>query len=448
LAGELDPRPVEARAQPAEPIAIEAIEAALSGHETQPLPASGRRFTKKRIALCLLAAFVLLMGAAYTQKDRYTDRVADLSRNVIGDENTAKVESWYFRIQDRTDKVKYRLLGGRTNPFNENVVVVQFVPRSPAPKILVNLYRASGDVAPSMFELLQLTKPPAMALPKTQQLRDSPEAGEGVWTTAGLPRSAPDDMLMAKTFIRPDKSRPYALVGVLLLDQRRIRLHVVGGTIDPGGDVGVKGPGTLADGDLKNLLAAWNGGFKGPHGGFGMVADGKTYRPLRNGLASVAVMKDGTIKMGEWGRTLSWDDNMVAVRQNAVLLVDNCEVSKRTTEGNDTWGYVQVNSSDFITWRSAIGLTKNGDLVVASGNALSAASLAQALWAAGACTAMQLDINTPYVLTSLFFPQPDGSLESERFMDSMPGGAGRFLKTQERDFMYVTLDESRYTTFR
>jgi hypothetical protein len=135
---------------------------------------------------------------------------------------------------------------------------------------------------------------------------------------------------------------------------------------------------------------------------------------------------------------------MEACRQNAVLLVDRGEVSKRTAEGNDTWGYVQVNSSEFITWRSAIGVTKDGNLLVAAGNSLSAETLAKALWAAGAEYAMQLDINSPYVLTSLFFPQPDGSVKPERFMEAMPDAPGRFLRTQERDFMYLVVDESRY----
>jgi hypothetical protein len=227
---------------------------------------------------------------------------------------------------------------------------------------------------------------------------------------------------------------------VLLLDKRRIRLHVTGGTEDPGGDRGVRGPGLIPDIQRKDLLAAWNGGFRGPHGGFGMYADGKQYRPLRNGLASVAVMQDGSIKVGEWARDLGWTEDTVAVRQNAVLLVDNCEVSKRTKEGNNTWGYVEVNSAEFITWRSAIGLTRNGDLLAAAGNSLSADSLARALWAAGACYAMQLDINSPYVLTSLYFPQPDGSLKPAKFMDSMVDGPGRF--SQAAATMYVTLDES------
>lgn len=132
------------------------------------------------------------------------------------------------------------------------------------------------------------------------------------------------------------------------------------------------------------------------------------------------------------------------MRQNAVLLVKNGEVSRRVAEGNNTWGYVEVNSAEFITWRSAIGLTKDGNLILAAGNSLSAETLAKALWAAGAYTAMQLDINSPYVLLSAFFPQPDGSLKAERFMDGMPDSPNRFLRTNDRDFLYVTLDESRY----
>ena len=91
-----------------------------------------------------------------------------------------------------------------------------------------------------------------------------------------------------------------------------------------------------------------------------------------------------------------------------------------------------------------MGLTKDGNLLFAAGNSLSAATLAQALWAAGAYTAMQLDINSPYVLLGTFFQQPDGSIRGERFMDNMPDSPTRFLHTQDRDFMWVTLDESRY----
>lgn len=193
-----------------------------------------------------------------------------------------------------------------------------------------------------------------------------------------------------------------------------------------------------------DLLVAWNGGFQGAHGAFGAYADGQTYRPLREGYASLVIMNDGSVTMGTWGDDLVWSDEIEAVRQNAVLLVKDGEISSRIGEGNDTWGYVKVDSTEFITWRSAVGLTEDGDLLVAAGASLSAESLAKALWAAGAETAMQLDINNPYVLTSLFFQQPDGSLEPERFLNHMADSPSRFLKRQERDFFWVTLDESSY----
>jgi hypothetical protein len=409
-----------------------------------PLPGRRLRFTKKRIALGLLLFCLAAAGAAYTQKDTIAPRVADTSRRFIGDENTARVEGWGFKVEDRIDKTKYRLFGGSTNPFSNAEVTVQFVPRPPAP---VYVYFVGGEgvsTGPLLVPLNGGRLP--MALPDTKPLRDDLQEGEGVWTTVGLPRSSPDDILMAKTFVRPDKSRPYALVGVLLMDARRIRLNIVGGTVDPGGDRGVKGPGAIPSAAVPNLLVAWNGGFKGPHGNYGMRADGKEYRPLRNGLATIAVMKNGTIKMGEWGKDLKADEDMAAARQNAVLLVQNGEVSKRTAEGNDTWGYVEVNSAEFITWRSAVGLTKEGNLLYAAGNSLSAKTLAEALWAAGAVTAMQLDINSPYVLLGAFFQQPDGAVKSTKFMDGMPDSPSRFLKAQERDFFYVTFDDPLYAS--
>lgn len=426
------------------------LERALSSGGTGPAPADpspprlrlGRpRLTKKRIALAVLALMFVALAGAYSQKETLSPQVADYSRKVIGDENTARVESYWFQVSDRIDKVKYRFLGGTTNPFS-TAVAVEVLPHTPSRTVV---YYTGEGAKPGSTQLTADSLGPApLQLPKTVALRDDPQPGEGVWSTAGLPHNTPTDTLMAKTFVRPDKSRPYALVGALLMDSRRIRLHMTAGTVDPGGFRGVKGPGVIPTNQLSGLLAAWNGGFKGPHGSFGMYADGTEYVPLRNGLATICVMKDGAIKMGDWGADIAWDDAIAACRQNVILLVQNGEVSKRTTEGNDTWGYVNVNSSEFITWRSAVGLTKDGSLIYAAGNSLSAETLARALWAEGAYVAMQLDINSPYVLLSEFFQQADGSLRAEKFMDTMSDNPRRFLGTQERDFMWVTLDESRY----
>ena len=401
----------------------------------------GRRLTWKRAFLFVIALLVVAAAALYPSRHNFTAQGADFSRKVIGDENTARVESWYFRFEDRVNKLKYRIFGADSSPFASGQVRVEFIPHQP-PQEIVYFIGAGAKAGTGLTP--DTLGPLPVQLPKTIPLRDTLEAGEGVWTTAGLPRSNPTDVLMAKTFIRPDKSRPFALVGILHIDTRRVRLHMTGGTGEPGGYRGVKGPGIVPKDAYSELLAAWTGGFKGPHGNYGMYADGKEYVPLRNGLASAVVYKNGTVKLGQWGRDVAWSDDIESVRQNAVLLVDNGEISKRVTEGNDTWGYVNVNSAEFITWRSAVGLTKDGNLLMAAGNSLSAETLAKALWAAGAYTAMQLDINSPYVLTSLYTPLPDGTVRAEKFMESMPDSPMRFVRPHERDLMYVTLDESKY----
>lgn len=407
----------------------------LAGVHLRPRLRLPRLRGARRGLLAALLALGLLVGS-YRQMPAYSDDLASLSRSLIGDENTARIEARYFAAKDRVDRLKYSIFGdGSSNPFAPDSVVV------PAERQGLQLQSLAD-------QFVQIPPPPAkpapLGLPETRPLAAKPVEGEGAWTSAGLRLSSPQDPLMARTFIKPDATRPYATVGVLLFDKRRVRLHITGGLEDPGGDRGVEGPGVIPDEHRKDLLVAWNGGFRGPHGGYGMYADGKTYRPLRNGLASIAITRDGEIKMGEWGRSLVWSEEILSVRQNAVLLVDNCELSKRTKEGNNTWGYVQVNSAEFITWRSAVGLTQNGDLLVAAGNSLSAETLGKALVAAGACTAMQLDINTPYVLISLFHAQPDKAPKASKFMDAMIDNPNRFLGRQRNDFMYVTLDESKF----
>ena len=107
------------------------------------------RVTKKRIALALGLLMFMALGSAYTQKDTLSPKVADYSRNVIGDENTAKVESYFFRISDKVDKLKYKILGGETNPFTSGVTV-EFV--SP-PKGKVFVYYTGDGKTPSSSQL-------------------------------------------------------------------------------------------------------------------------------------------------------------------------------------------------------------------------------------------------------------------------------------------------------
>ena len=123
------------------------------------------------------------MGAVYSQKDKISPKVADTSRNLIGDERTARIESWFFVLQDRVDRLKYRVVGGQTNPFAAEVHVELL----PVPKgRTVVYYLGDGTQRPvSQLTADTLGPGPLSNSPKTIALRDSLEAGEGVWTSAG-----------------------------------------------------------------------------------------------------------------------------------------------------------------------------------------------------------------------------------------------------------------------
>ncbi len=396
----------------------------------------GKGFTPFRQAVVGLPIATVFtvggLGAYYAHE--HPDQASRLSRKIIGDARTVKLEGYALYLEDQANQLKFDVFGGDTNPFDKNITPAVQQDRTQS------LFRDD----PSLFanEPIKPPKPAPLKLPETYTLLTNPNPGEGVWSVDNLPKTTPEDVLMAKTYIRPDETRPYASVGVLLLDKRRVKLNFVAGT-DNGG------AGIIHESEKPNLLAAFNGGFQPQHASWGMYADGKEYKPLRNNYASIVIMNDGTIKMGTWGYgdLTTRTEDMIAVRQNAVLLIDNCELTRAATERGqdpDTWGYFLPGSREFITSRSAVGLTKDGDLLVAAGNSISANALAKALKAAGACTAMQLDINSPYVLTSLYYVLEDGTIMSEKFMQTMNPDSRKFLTRQTRDFFYITLDETNY----
>ena len=87
---------------------------------------------RRPILLGALIVLSLMLGTGYVLKDRYAYRGAEFSRSVIGDEATARVESWYLSVQDRVDRTKFSLFGGDTNPFegNNNVALASEAPQS------------------------------------------------------------------------------------------------------------------------------------------------------------------------------------------------------------------------------------------------------------------------------------------------------------------------------
>ena len=254
------------------------------------------------------------------------------------------------------------------------------------------------------------------------------------WT--GLPAS-----LMARTFVLPDPSRPDDYVDLVWMNTQALRFHLVAGTGHPQAPSGIRGPGIVPSVDQANVLAAFDGNFKriqGQYNGFGFVAGGETFIPPSIGLATFATYAHGQIALGTWGSDLSPEATPSALMQNLTLIVDHGKVNTATdTTSTTAWGLTVGNAVH--VWRSGLGITAGGSLIYAAGPTLTAVELADALAAAGARRAMELDINSYWVTFNLYQHTPSGTISGQKLDSSMVRSATRYVSHPDsRDFVYVT----------
>jgi hypothetical protein len=258
---------------------------------------------------------------------------------------------------------------------------------------------------------------------------------EGIWKTMKL-SAFPNEGVMAYTFVRPDTTRPYSIVTIAQLDMSKMNLGAVAGIKEPGGKAGNPGPGEVPRDivDGNRLVAAFDGGFQYKDGQYGMIVDGKTYLPLQNDLGTVVGYKNGTVKIIDYtGQDLGRD--VAFVRQNCPILIENGQSGVEDIKNKKLWG--RTMTSSIYTWRTGMGLTKNGNLLFAVGNNLTPTTLAMALKMAGAENAIQLDINPNWVRFNIFSPLGNGKYDSKPLTRDLKNGATAYLTGNSKDFFYV-----------
>lgn len=260
-------------------------------------------------------------------------------------------------------------------------------------------------------------------------------AGEGIWHDHPL-KLFPGKQVMADTFVRPDSTRPFAYVTLVQMDIGPMALGAVAGTEQPGDPIGNHGPGKIPPEIVAsgNLVAAFEGGFQYRDGKYGMIVKDKIYVPLENNVGTLVGFKDGTIKIVNYtGHDLGKD--IVFIRQNCPILVENGQVFALNELNKKLWG--RTFNSDIYTWRSGIGVTKEGNLIYAVGNNLGPESLATALKMGGAENAIQLDINPFWVRFNIFQPNGMGGYSTSTLLKNLPDGSKAFLNGYTKDFFYL-----------
>jgi hypothetical protein len=298
--------------------------------------------------------------------------------------------------------------------------------------------KTTTTVAPTVT-VAHLT-PPAPVTP----IVSPPVAGEGQWSPAG--RLVGGLPAVYETMLRPSAIHTSYVVGVAWMDTKLLHAALYSGSQIPGG-----GPYThtapVSPGDATSLVAAFNAGFlmSGANGGY--YTDGKTILPLRSGAASFVVYKNGSSTVGQWGRDVSMTSDVVSVRQNLDLLVDNGQVVPAAYNPSSTaWGATLGNA--LYVWRSGLGVTANGALVYVGGPGLDVLDLANLLVRAGAVRAMELDINTDWVNYSTYQPatptSPASGANGTELLSGMTGTPSRYFESWwARDFITMSAAVSR-----
>ena len=277
--------------------------------------------------------------------------------------------------------------------------------------------------------------PPAPMTPVAQPA----VAGEGQWAAAG--RTIDGIPAVYETTLRPDAIHTSEVVGVAWMDTKLLRATLYSGSIIPGG-----GPfshtAPIQPTAANSLVAAFNAGFLMPAANGGYYTDSKTQVPLVNGAASFVVYKNGDATVAQWGRDATMTPNVVSVRQNLDLLVDNGQpVAGLNAADTTKWGATLGNA--VYVWRSALGVTADGALVYLGGPALNITDLANLLVDAGAVRGMELDINTDWVNLATYAPSPATAAATpnngSNLLPTMNGGTSRYFESWwARDFITMS----------
>ncbi len=388
----------------------------------------------------LFSLFVLLAIVPAVSPSTGAD-VADLLRAVVGPGPVALLESASFKLQDQMNQLRSRLDGGQSQIAWSSQPQIQVQPTAvPTTQPSQTVQNApavkNAPIAPS-------APPPAAPALTNNVVTDAPQIG---WQAYGpTENGAP---IMARAMQMLDPQRSYTGVALVRIDLSKLQLHMMPGYIEPAHpsqiNQAIPNLGMVPPADQSVLIAAFNGGFKGIHGHYGMMTNGVTLLQPIDGIATVAIYQDGHVAIGAWGTDITQTPDLIAFRQNCPPLIEAGQINPGLYLDNRTaWGY--TGNSD-ITWRTGLGITQDGRyLIYAVGNGTPASTLAEALKNAGAYNAMQLDINQYYAHFVTYQPVSDPTasqgfqLTGERLVQEMINNPHLYLTPNVRDFFYLTL---------
>lgn len=276
-------------------------------------------------------------------------------------------------------------------------------------------------------------------LPRPQNVKPfvaNPLPGEGVWQPEGRTVGGLHGLYV--TTMRPDAVHTSLVAGLAWMDPKLLSFTLFAGGAEPGGKPWAN-MAPIDSHQAASLVAAFNSGFRMVDSRGGYYSNGRTGVPLVKGQASFVIYSNGTANVVAWGGKQDLTSNVVSVRQNLSLIINNGKITSGVYSPNyQQWGATVGNS--VLVWRSGVGITSDGAIVYAAGPGLSVASLAALLQRAGAVRAMEMDINSAWV-DYFYFNPPNGGLAApsngKRLVYNMERPPQRYFEGTARDFIAV-----------
>ena len=436
-----------------------------------------KKFLWSRSSIVTLVALtvaisITLAGGAYAAASIWPSigaQNADVLRGLIGDRAVAQLETMVLGLQDTVQQWEYQL--GLVQPAALWSVTPATTLHSRPIKSAPTAMPLALAVRPSPTAMRFLPTP--TATPRTMLLSSTvrPSATATrfpptptptpTWYPMPIPPSVigPSDLRLPgeahwcdylqnptgqtvayRAFIRPDPDRAYAVAAIVAFDLRATRLHIVLGSKEPQSPVTIRRVGRIPPKAMKSglLLAAFNGGFKARHGHFGIMVNGVTVLPPREGLGTIALYRNGQVRIGKWGTEITPSPDVLAWRQNCPLIIHNGQVNPHTVDhAPQVWGYTVKGA--IAVWRSGIGISADGHtLYYVAGRSLTLPALARTLALVGAHQAMQLDINNYWVHFDAVRSNGATLQTTPLFKAMKSQNDNRYLSGYGRDFFYVT----------
>ena len=265
--------------------------------------------------------------------------------------------------------------------------------------------------------------------PKITPVFAHPLPGEGVWKGTG-PVVEGRPPVMVTTF-RTEVAYPRIVAYVAWFDHRRTSVAWYPGRYEPP-NAPVRGPMSVPFGQRWRLYATFNGGFIYRDGSNGSSIGGRSYEPLKDGLATLVAYRDGRVDVTRWTGGPVAGPNVAFARQSLPLIVDNGRLNPALNDSSQ-WGYTLGNA--VRVWRTGAGIDRHGNLIYAAADYQTVTTLARILQRAGCVRAMQLDINPEW--PTLITYSHHGGLDPVRVVPNYQQPPTRYLVPDDRDFFAV-----------